>query len=174
LNPKKQEEVADAGGSPLHSCYSMLLQADIMPGTFAIFGGATPNVVAQIVKAGVGSFSVEVNIFKMKSELILPAERGGDSIFVPQEGIVDHHLQHIPDVIQTTKLRIVAMVKISNLAFAFTESALQDTANLYFTCQGMAITFVLRYRAKRRENNADFVCDNKSGGVLVLTKIPLN
>ena len=161
------------GGSPLHSCYSMLLQADVKPGTFVLLGGATPNVVARIVKA-VGSFSVEVNIFKMKSELLIPAERGGDSILLPQEGIVDNHLQHIPEVIQTTELRIVAMVEISNLAFVFMESALQDTTNLYFICQGMAIAFVLRYRTERRANNADFVCDNESAGVLVLTKIPSN
>jgi hypothetical protein len=55
------------GGSPLHSSYSTLLLADVKPGTFVLLGGATPNVVARIDKA-VGSFSVEVNIFKMKSE----------------------------------------------------------------------------------------------------------
>ncbi len=93
---------------------------------------------------------------------------------LPQEGIVDNHLQYIPKVIQTMESRIVAMVEITNLAFVFTESALQDTANLYFICQGIAIAFDLRFRAKRRENNADFVCDKKSRGVMVLTKIPLH
>lgn len=160
------------GGAPLYSCYSTLLQADVVPGTFVLLGGATPNVVARIVKV-VGSFSVEVNIFKMKSELMLPAERRGDGISL-HHGIVDNHLQHIPEVIQTTELRIVSMVEISNLAFVFTESALQDTANLYCICQGMAIAFVVRYRAERRENDEDFVCDNESGGILVLTKIPSN
>ena len=152
------------GGAPSHlSYYSMLLKADVVPGTFVLLGGATPSVVARIVKA-VGSFSVEVNIFKRKSDVMLPADRGGDGISVPQ-GIVDNHLRHIPEVIQTTELRIVLMVEISNLAFVFTEAALQDTSNLYFICQGMAIAFVLRYRAES---------DNESGGVLLLTKIPMN
>jgi hypothetical protein len=43
----------------------------------------------------------------MKLELILPAERGGDSIVLPQEGIVENPLKDIPEVMQTIELSIL-------------------------------------------------------------------
>ena len=118
----------------------------------------------------------KVNIFKKKSEVLLAASNGGgDGRFVRPLGIVDNHLCHIPEVIQTTEVRIVSMTKIVNIAFVFTEEALKDTTNLYFTCQGMVIAFLLRYRAdwtRGGNQNSDGDTDNR--GILVLTKIPVD
>ena len=161
------------------------MKADLAPGTFVLLSsGTTTNVngaatvVARIVKAVGGRplFSVQVNIFKKKSEVLLAASNGGgDGRFVRPLGIVDNHLCHIPEVIQTTEVRIVSMAEIVNVAFVFTEEALKDNTNLYFTCQGMVITFLLRYRAdwtRGGNQNSDGDTDNR--GILVLTKIPVD
>ena len=180
-------QVEPDGQEAPHSCYSMQLKADLAPGTFVLLSSAGTttatttttttscvnaakgSVVARIVKAvgGMPLFSVEVNIFKYKSDVLQAAAsngggQDGTTSFVRPQGIVDNHLRHIPEVIQTTEVRIISMAEIVNIAFVFTEEALQDTANLYFICQGMVIAFLLRYRADSTDN----------GGILVLTKIP--
>ena len=77
---------AAGDGDPSHACYSKQLKADLAPGTFVLLSsGTTTNVngaatvVARIVKAVGGRplFSVQVNIFKKKSEVLLAATKGG-------------------------------------------------------------------------------------------------
>jgi hypothetical protein len=152
----------DEGGGVVapHSCYSKLLKTDLVPGTFVLLVVASADnisanssrrghdIVARIVRAVGGGppLALEVNIFRRMSEVV--AGRQGqrrDHILLPQ-GFRECHLRHIPEIVQTTELRIVAMTEITNLAFVFTAAALQDTTNFYFTCQGMANAFLLRYR----------------------------
>ena len=177
---------AAGDGDPLHACYSKQLKADLASGTFVLLSSGTTTivngadtVVASIVKAvgqGRPLFSVQVNIFKKKSEVLLAASNGGgDGRFVRPLGIVDNHLCHIPEVIQTTEVRIVSMAEIVNVAFVFTEEALKDNTNLYFTCQGMVITFLLRYRADwTRDGNQNSDRDTDNREILALTKIPVD
>ena len=171
-----QEEGADTEHIA-HSCYSKILKASLVPGTFVLIGTtcttpATNNdVVARIVKAvgGGPSFLVEVNIFKRLSEVV--AEEDGDAAMLLPQGIVANHLRHIPEAVQTTEVRTIPMVDILNLAFVFTDAALQDTSNLYFICQGMANAFLLRFRISRNGSN-DNESRDRSGGVS-FTKIPI-
>jgi hypothetical protein len=165
------DEGGRAGGEAPHSCYSKQLKADLPPGTFVLIGVSTAeddvrdrsDVVARIVKAvgGHGSSSlllVEVNIFE--GILHVVGEREG--IFVPQR-IVGNNLRHVPEIVQTTELRVVAMTDITNLAFVFTEASLADASNLYYTCQGMANAFLLRYRVDpRREEDSNCQDDTRA------------
>ena len=99
-------------------------------------------MVARIVKAVAGeslqdspaSGLIEVNIF-----------RNIEDFGQRQEGISDIHIKHLPEIVQTTDVSVVAMSEISNLAFGvFKEASLQeDGADLFFTCQGMSNAFIL-------------------------------
>jgi hypothetical protein len=143
-------------GGSFHSCYAKQLKADLLPGTFVVLA-ATANahgsgeVVARVVKAVEQSppFSVEVNVFKNFNK------------FGPREGVLsprgvsESHLKHLPEIVQTMEMLVVAMTDISNLAFVFTEAALQDASNMYYTCQGMANAYLLRYRFNRRQDDPD-------------------
>jgi hypothetical protein len=52
------------------------------------------------------------------------------------KGLRKCHLRHIPKIVQTTELRVVAMTDFTNLVFAFTTESLKDATIFYFTCQG--------------------------------------
>jgi hypothetical protein len=58
----------------------------------------------------------------------------------------DNHLRHVPEVVQTPKIRSISTDDIINLAFVFTLESMKDSCNLFATCQGMATAFVIRYR----------------------------
>ncbi len=159
-------EGGGCGGAP-HSCYSPQLKTDLVPGTFVLLLVATTNVsnciggrdiVARIVRAvgGNPSLLVEVNVFKKLSEVVAGQEHTERTLW-PQ-GFVENHLRHIPEIVQTTELRVVAMTDITNLAFVFTEASLNDTKNFYYCCQGMTNAFLLQYRVEdpatiRREDD---------------------
>jgi hypothetical protein len=121
---------------------------------------ATNNdILARIAKAvgGGPSFLAEVNFFKRLSEVIAGEDGDAASMLLPQE-IVVNHLRHIPEVIQTTEVRMIPMVDISNLAFVIIDAALQDTSNLYFICQGMANAFLQRFRIIRNKGDENRIC----------------
>lgn len=145
------------GGVASHSCYSKQLKTDLVPGTFVLVVESADissnsdrlehDIVARIVRAvGVGPpLSVEVNLFRKVSEVVAGRQEQKEHILLPQ-GFRECHLRHIPEIVQTTEMRVVAMTDITNLAFVFTAASLKDTTNFYFTCQGMANAFLLRYR----------------------------
>jgi hypothetical protein len=166
------DDEGGGGGAP-HSCYSKQLKTDLLPGTFVLVVETADvsdsgDIVARIVKAVGGrlSLSVEVNIFKQ----ILEVAGQREDILLPQ-GVVENHLRHIPEIVQTTELRVVAMTDITNLAFVFTEDSLKDATNYYFTCQGMANAFLLRYRVDLRDEESSQ--DDVSEEVPFFIKVPM-
>jgi hypothetical protein len=131
-------------------CYSKLLKADLLPGTFVLLSRSSdetnsvtrPNIavgciVARIV-AIVSISRVSLNIFKRLNEVT------GD--FLHPQGLQDNHLRHLQEIVQTPELRIVNPEEIMNLCFVFTLATLHDTSTLAFTCQGMSGAFLLRFR----------------------------
>jgi len=137
-------------------CYSKLLMADLLPGTFVLLathrdqpnaavsgGGVVARqraVVARIITGVSRSPSdVTVNIFKSLKEVT------GD--FLHPQVLQENHLRHLQEIVQTSELRIVDTKDILNLCFVFTLSSLQDTSTLAFTCQGMTGAFLLRFRS---------------------------
>ncbi|KAI2513006.1 hypothetical protein MHU86_1297 [Fragilaria crotonensis] len=58
----------------------------------------------------------------------------------------ENHLRNLTEIVQTTELRVVRTVSIANLSFVFTLKSLRDPTNLFFTCQGMSLAFLLRFR----------------------------
>jgi hypothetical protein len=149
------------------SFYSKRLKADLLPGTFVLFSskdGATtdgPSPCSHYDGCGVGRIvcvvthedrdsrqqpppqhtRVRVNIFKRFTEFAATTA----SILRP-EFINDNHLRHLPEVVQTEEMQLITSSDIMNLAFVFTPTALKDSCNLFFTCQGMAIAFIVRSR----------------------------
>jgi hypothetical protein len=148
-------------------CYSQVLKADLLPGTFVLLGtsttsrtasstttalstnssdatdeGGKTNVVARIVAVVVSSQppSVCVNIFRYMKE----AQKTEG--FLCPHLLNENHLRHLTEIVQTTELRIVPTIDIVNLSFVFTMASLQDPSNLFFACQGMVFAFLLRYR----------------------------
>lgn len=125
-------------------CYSKLHKADLLPGTFVVRYDDSDPTVARIVKPVnrcVQPFQeAEVNIFRQICKVGGP----GEVILRPQ-GLGCNHLQHVPEIVQTSELRRILMVDVKNLAFVFTEEALNDGGNLLYMCQGMANAFVLRF-----------------------------
>lgn len=157
-NDVEPDDDGEGGVEAPHSCYSTQLKTDLVPGTFVLLVVASADIsanssrrghdiVARIVRAVGGGppLSVEVNIFRRMSEVVAGRRGQREHILLPQ-GFRESHLRHIPEIVQTTELRVVAMTDITNLAFVFTAASLQDTTNFYFTCQGMANAFLLRYR----------------------------
>ena len=181
VEPNNADE--GGGGRGPHSCYSKQLKTDLVPGTFVIVlvvasdeisnCSGKHDIIARIVRAvgGLPSLSVEVNVFKKLSEVV--AEQR-EHVLWPQ-GVVENHLKHIPEIVQTAELRVVAMTDITNLAFVFTEASLNDTTNFYFCCQGMANAFLLRYRVddrqSRRENDSSPI-DARGEATPFFMKIP--
>lgn len=156
-----------------HSCYSKLLKADLLPGTFVLLTtGANAgsceqeDVIARIVKpvASAHPFKVQVNIFRNISDVA----RLNEGILQPQ-GVVENHLRHLPEVVQTAELRVIAMTDVKNLAFVFTEASLHDSENLFFICQGMAIAFLLRFRVVQKEQDT---ADGNDASSMHLMEIP--
>lgn len=146
VEPQASEQ---EGKRAFQSYYSEQLRADLVPGTFVLLDDTTNThssgtIVARIVKAAVGtrspSVSVEVNIFENFNEF------GTKEGILSPPGVSESHLKHLPELVQTTKVRVVEMTHVSNLAFVFTQASLQDASSMYFTCQGMANAFLLRYR----------------------------
>jgi hypothetical protein len=84
--------------------------------------------------------SVRVNIFRRLTEL--SATEG----FLHPKVLDENHLRHLPEIVQTPEIRLISSNEIINLAFVFTMVSLQDSCNLFSTCQGMAIAFIVRYR----------------------------
>ena len=145
--------------APPLACYSKRLKADLLPGTFVLL--STPDtiaesrninmhdgiVVARITNLGSSSrpamlsrSSVQVNIFKQ-----LDAFAGTDGFLYPKQ-LDENHLRHLREIVQTEELRVILTDDIINLAFVFNPMSLHDSSNLFFTCQGMAIAFVVRFR----------------------------
>jgi hypothetical protein len=152
------------------SFYCIHLKADLLPGTFVLFdsqddaAGGDDNtvsncpagglVVARVISVMAESPSaVTVNIFKRLNEVT------GQGILHPPV-LQENHLRHLQEIVQTAELRIVNPRIIVNLCFVFTLHSLTDTSTLAFTCQGMALAFLLRFRL------------NDSGGGLFLSEVP--
>jgi hypothetical protein len=152
----------------LLACYSKQLKADLLPGMFVLLTPEMTNrsrdnvhdgmvawwhggMVARIVGLGTTSrsgalssqTSVQVNIFKRFTDF--SATEG----FLCPKVLDDNHLRHLPEIVQTTELRVVSCDDIMNLAFVFTKSSLHDLCNTFFACQGMTIAFIIRFRYKR-------------------------
>jgi hypothetical protein len=160
----------DEGGGVVatHSCYSKQLKTDLVPGTFVLVVASAKissnssrqgrDIVARIVRTVGGGppLSVEVNIFRKMSEVVARRQQEQREHTLLPQGLRECHLRHIPEIVQTTELRVVAMTDITNLAFVFTTESLEDTRNFYFTyCQGMENAFLLRYRVNPpREDNS--------------------
>lgn len=133
-------------------CYSQHLHADLLPGTFvllattadqaiAVVASAVHGVVARIVTVVASSPSdVTVNIFKHLNEVT------GAGGFLHPQVLQENHLRHLQEIVQTSEVRVVNTNDIINLSFVFTLSSLQDSSTLAFTCQGMTLAFLLRFR----------------------------
>jgi hypothetical protein len=127
------------------SFYIEHLKADLLPGTFVLLGAGANNqgggdVVARIISGTSGSpCEVTVNMFKNLND-------------VTRQGILhppvleENHLRHFQEVVQTAELRIVNAQDIKNVCFVFTSTSLRDTSTMAFSCQGMALAFLLRFR----------------------------
>ncbi len=148
-NPWDQAE-PNREGAP---CYSQELKADLLPGTFVLLRTSTArsvfdandedktNVVARIVDVVSSQpISVRVNIFKYIKEI-----KQTEGLLCP-DLLQENHLRHLTEVVQTFELRVVPTIDIVNLSFVFTMASLQDPSNLFFTCQGMAFAFLIKYR----------------------------
>ncbi len=81
--------------------------------------------------------------------------------FVCPEMPSENHLRHRTEIVQTTELRVIPTVDIVNLSFVFTMASLRDPSNLFSTCQGMILAFILRFR----------LVPNDGGGTLTLKTI---
>ena len=120
---------------------------------------------------------MEENVFKKLSEVVAGQEHKERTLW-PQ-GFVENHLRHIPVIVQTAKLRVVAMTDITNLAFVFTEASLNDTKNFYYCCQGMTNAFLLQYRVedpatiRREDNDARHVNSRGDEVAPFLIKMPM-
>ena len=142
------------------SFYSKQLKADLLPGTFVLFssrnnhnGVGVGRIVCiaadedratrnQVMSDSRSPHSrVQVNVFKRFTEF----ETTTASILRP-EFINENHLRHLPGVVQMEEIQLISGEDIMNLAFVFTPTALKDSCNLFFTCQGMAIAFIVRSR----------------------------
>ena len=66
----------------------------------------------------------------------------------------ENHLRHLAEIVQTQEIRLISSDEIINLAFVFTLASLQDTSNLFYTCQGMTFAFVVRYRTQLGEDQS--------------------
>jgi hypothetical protein len=132
-------------------CYSQHLHADLLPGTFvllatpadqanAVVSSAVCGVVGRIVTVVASSPSdVTVNIFKHLNEVT------GAGGFLRPRVLEENNFRH-QEIVQTSEIRVVNTKDIINLSFVFTLSSLQDSSTLAFTCQGMTIAFLLRFR----------------------------
>ncbi len=150
----------DEGGGALPPCYSKLLKADLLPGTFVLLAEDRVNAcdrsqatVAGIVKpvdSSVEPFQIQVNIFRIICEV-----GGSDEGTLKPQGIVENHLQHLPEIAQTSALHKIPMGDVKNLTFVFTEASLHDGGNLFLICQGMANAFLLRFRLERSDDAKD-------------------
>ena len=137
-------------------CYSEVLKADLLPGTFVLLTSEdastrsgsiahTGNCVVARVVAAVGtsqqqsSASVSVNIFRRMKEVY-----DAEDILYPKV-LQENHLRNLAEIVQTAELRVVRTVEITNLAFVFTLPSLRDPTQLFFTCQGMKLAFLLRF-----------------------------
>ena len=148
-------------GAPTLGCYSKHLKADLVPGTFVMLrpdmsaarsrDNVHGGVVARIVGTEQGTSSstimpsrtlmIQVNVFKRLTEF---AATDG---FLYPEFLDDNHLRHLPEIVQMAELRVISSDDIMNLAFVFTHLVLKDScSNLFFTCQGMANAFIVRFR----------------------------
>ena len=144
-------------------CYSQVLKADLLPGTFVLLRTATTTssspramnlsdandeegktvVVARIVGVVVSRSqppSVRVNIFRYMKE----AQQSEG--FLCPDLVNVNHLRHLTEVVQTIEVRVVPTIDIVNLSFVFSMTSLEDPSDLFFTCQGMVFAFLLRYR----------------------------
>lgn len=152
--PRDQTEPC-VEGAP---CYSEVLKADLLPGTFVLLAD-TSSVLGEFVVARVvavvsdqlssSSASVQVNIFRQMKEVL----RDTEGILHPKV-LRENHLRNLTEIVQTAELRVVPTIHIANLSFVFTLTSLQDTTNLFFTCQGMKLAFLLRFRLVQRGNEA--------------------
>ncbi|KAI2493462.1 hypothetical protein MHU86_8975 [Fragilaria crotonensis] len=137
------------------ACYSRTLKADLLPGTFVLLAPRNTSIetrsqdacmtVARIVGAETSlpssRTSVQVNIFKRLNDF--SATEG----FLHPRLLDENHLRHLAEIVQTQEIRTISSDEIMNLAFVFTMASLQDTSNLFYTCQGMTFAFVVRYRS---------------------------
>lgn len=135
------------------TCYSKLLMADLLPGTFVLLARSSdeinsttrPNIaigciVSRIV-AAVSISRVSLNIFKRLNEV------SGD--FLHPQWLQDNNLRHLRGIVQMPEIRIVNPEEIMNFCFVFTLPTLHDTSTLAFTCQGMSAAFFLDSGAVR-------------------------
>ena len=163
-----EESIEEAPGIVRY--YSQRLRADLLPGTFVLVLLPISNgddtvadesrnshikdaTVARIVHMGeslvpsaggapgIGGSLVEVNIFKRLSEL-----RGMQEDFLYPDPLDENNLRFVPEVVQTQEIHIISSKDIINLAFVFTMESINDSRNLFSTCQGMATAYLLRYR----------------------------
>ena len=157
-----QEEACYATGAPPWDqtepcfegapCYSEVLKADLLPGTFVLLAD-TSSVLREFVVARVvavvgdqqhqessSSASVRVNIFRRMKDVLHDTE----GILTPKV-LRENHLRNLTEIVQTAELRVVPTFHIANLLFVFTLTSLQDTTNLFFTCQEMTLAFLLRF-----------------------------
>ena len=109
----------DVGGGALPPCYSKLLKADLLPGTFVLLADRVnvcnrcQETVARIVKPVYSSnqpLQVQVNIFRKMCDIGGP----DDGILQPQ-GLVENHLRHLPEIVQTSELHEIPMCDVKNL-----------------------------------------------------------
>jgi hypothetical protein len=153
--------------------YSSTLKVDLLSGTFVLVRpsitrrstSATPStsddtttsaqshndldktmIVARIVGVGDtcrmnGGTTIRVNIFK--SIKALQEEVHG---FLSPSPLNHNHLRNIIEVVQTTEVMSVPIADIINLSFVFSIGLLVDPCELFCTCQGMILAFVVRFR----------------------------
>ena len=84
-------------------CYSKLLKADLVPGTFVVLYDDSDPTVARIdepVSRSVQSFKeeVEVNIFRQIRKVGEPVE-----VILQPQGLCGNHLRHTPEIVKRAK-----------------------------------------------------------------------
>ena len=143
-------------------CYSQHLKAHLLRGTFVLLfrpsnnvslAGSAGIVVARIVDVLEAPTitttpSVKVNIFKAMTEF------SATETFHHPKVLVEPHLRHLPEIVQTSEICLIPSDEIVNLAFVFTTTSLQDSSNLFSICQGMSIAFLVRYRILSQERRS--------------------
>ena len=106
-------------------CYSRHLKAHLLRGTFVLLlppsnnvshAGGAGIVVARIVDVLETPTittppSVKVNIFKAMTEL------SATETFLHPKILVEPHLRHLPEIVQTPEIRLIPSDEIVNLAF---------------------------------------------------------
>ena len=101
-----------------------------------------------------------MNIFKRCTEFKTTTEG-----FLHSEFLNEIHLRHLPEIVQMSEMLVISSNDITNLAFVFMPNVLNDDSCnfLLFTCQEMAIAFLLWSWYKKSDSSLPMISDVPGG-----------